>query len=132
MASSDSIADMLTIIRNGIKAKFTKVDIPNSKIKHEISKILKNEGYIKNFKIINDNKQGILRIYLKYLDNNVSSINKLIRISKPGRRMYRKAKEIKSVLNGYGIAIISTSKGVMTDKFARENNVGGEVLCSVW
>jgi small subunit ribosomal protein S8 len=131
MAISDPIADMLTRIRNGGKAEFAKVDIPGSKLKMEVARVLKEQGYIKNYKFLEDDKQGVLRVYLKYLEDK-PVIYGLERISKPSRRVYRKAKDIKQVLNGLGISIISTSKGVMTDKQARELNVGGEVLCNIW
>lgn len=132
MAISDPIADMLTRIRNAAKARFNSVDIPGSKLKIELAKILKEEGYIRNYKFLKDGKQGILRVYLKYGSGQSSIIYSLKRISKPSRRVYVKSKDVKSVYNGLGIAILSTSKGVMTDKTARRENVGGEVLCHVW
>jgi len=132
MAISDPIADMLTRVRNAAKAKFNSVDVPGSTLKIELAKILKNEGYIRNYKFLKDGKQGILRIYLKYGGGQSNVIYGLKRISKPSRRVYVKCKEIKPVYNGMGIAILSTSKGVMTDKKARQEKVGGEVLCQVW
>jgi small subunit ribosomal protein S8 len=129
---SDPIADMLTRIRNAGKAKFNSVDIPGSKPKIEIAKVLKNEGYIKNYKFIKDGKQGILRIYLKYGKENAHVILSLDRVSKPSRRIYTKGKEIKPVYNGLGISILSTSKGIMTDKKARKENIGGEIICNIW
>lgn len=132
MAISDPVADMLTRIRNAGKAKFTSVDIPASKLKVELAKVLKNEGYIKNYKFVKDEKQGILRIYLKYGQGNVNSIYGLVRVSKPSRRIYVKGKDIKPVLNGLGISILSTSKGILTDRQARSENVGGEILCKIW
>jgi small subunit ribosomal protein S8 len=132
MAISDPIADMLTRIRNGAKARFNSVDVPGSKLKTEIAKILKDEGFIKNFKFLKDGKQGILRVYLKYGSNQSEVIYGLKRISKPGRRVYVKSDEIKPVYNGMGISILSTSRGIMTDKKARKENVGGEILCNVW
>ena len=132
MAISDPIADMLTRIRNAAKAKFNSVDIPGSTLKIELAKILKTEGYIRNYKFLKDGKQGILRIYLKYGAGQSNVIYGLKRISKPSRRVYVNSKEIKPVYNGMGIAILSTSKGVMTDKKARREKVGGEVLCQVW
>ena len=132
MAISDPIADMLTRIRNAAKAKFNSVDIPGSTVKIELAKILKGEGFIRNYKFLKDGKQGILRIYLKYGEGQSNVIYKLQRISKPSRRVYVKCKEIKPVYNGLGVAILSTSKGVMTDKKARQEKVGGEVLCHVW
>lgn len=132
MSMSDPIADMLTRVRNAIKAKFTKVDIPGSKIKIEIANVLKNEGFIQNFKFINDNQQGVLRLYLKYGEGRSDVILGIKRISKPSRRVYVKAKDVTSVLNGMGISILSTSAGLMTDKRARKENIGGEILCNVW
>ena len=132
MAMSDSIADMLTRIRNAEKAKFGAVNIPASKLKIEIANILKNEGFIKNYKFIKDTRQGILRIYPKYGPGQSKVIFCLERVSKPGRRVYVKSKDIKPVLNGMGIAILSTSNGIMTDKKARGKNIGGEILCNIW
>ena len=132
MAISDPIADMLTRIRNAGKAKFNSVDIPGSKLKTELAKVLKGEGFIRNYKFIKDNKQGILRLYLKYGKEGSHNILKLERISKPSRRVYVKSKDIKLVYNGMGITILSTSKGIITDKRARKENVGGEILCNVW
>ena len=132
MAMSDPIADMLTRIRNGGKAEFAKVDIPGSKLKVEVARVLKEQGYIKNYKFLEDGKQGVLRVYLKYAGERTPVIYGLKRISKPGCRVYKKSKEIEPVLNGLGISIISTSKGLMTDKQARKENVGGEVLCNIW
>jgi small subunit ribosomal protein S8 len=132
MTMSDPVADMLTRIRNAGRAKFSSVDIPGSKLKTEIAKVLKNEGFIRNYKFIKDNKQGVLRVYLKYEQNRENTILGLQRISKPSRRVYEKSKDIKPVLNGMGISIISTSRGIMTDKQARKDNIGGEVLCRVW
>jgi small subunit ribosomal protein S8 len=132
MAVSDPIADMLTRIRNGAKARFNSVDVPGSKLKTEIARILKDEGFIKNYKFLKDGKQGILRIYLKYGQGQSEVVYGLKRISKPGRRVYVKSDEIKPVYNGMGISILSTSRGIMTDKKARKENVGGEILCNVW
>lgn len=132
MAISDPIADMLTRIRNAGKAKFNSVDIPGSKLKTELAKVLKDEGYIRNYKFIKDNKQGILRLYLKYSEKGSHNILNLMRISKPSRRVYVKSKDIKSVYNGMGVTILSTSKGIITDKRARKENIGGEILCNVW
>lgn len=132
MTMTDPIADYLTRIRNAAKAKHTKVDIPASKIKREITKILRDYHYIKNFINIEDNKQGIIRIYLKYDEDDNCVISKLVRISKPGLRKYVGAEEIPSVLNNLGIAILSTPKGIVTDKEAKKLGVGGEVLCYVW
>lgn len=132
MAMSDPIADMLTRVRNAGKAKFTSVDIPGSKLKTELANVLKNQGFIKNYKVIKDNKQGILRVYLKYDDEQKHTILGLERVSKPSRRVYVKGKDIKPVLNGLGVAILSTSNGILTDKQAREKNIGGEILCNIW
>ncbi|MBI3599782.1 MAG: 30S ribosomal protein S8 [Nitrospinae bacterium] len=132
MAMTDPIADMLTRIRNAIRVKHDKVNIPASKIKSEIAGILKEDGFIKNFKLIKDRKQGILRIYLKYENETESIIQGLKRVSKPGCRIYAAKDDVPMVLNGLGIAILSTNKGIMTDKVCREQKVGGEVLCYVW
>jgi len=132
MAMSDPIADMLTRVRNAGKAKFNSVDIPGSKMKFELAKLLKDEGYIRNYKFIKDNKQGVLRVYLKYNDKQEHSILRIDRVSKPSKRVYMKGRDIKPVYNGLGIAVLSTSKGIMTDKHARENNIGGEIICNVW
>lgn len=130
-ATSDPIADMLTRLRNAIKAEHLKVDVPSSKIKVAIAKILKDEGFIKNFKMIEDNKQKVLRIYLKYTEENQPAILELTRISKPGRRVYTKAEELKPIFNNIGIWILSTPKGVLTNKAAKKLNVGGEVICEI-
>ena len=132
MAVSDPIADMLTRIRNGVKARFNSVDVPGSKLKTEIARILRDEGFIKNFKFLKDGKQGILRIYLKYGPGQSNVVYGLKRISKPSCRVYVKSNDIKPVYNGMGISILSTSKGLMTDKMARQQSVGGEILCNVW
>ncbi|GBC62654.1 30S ribosomal protein S8 [Desulfonema ishimotonii] len=131
MSMSDPIADMLTRIRNAGGAKFKSVDIPGSNLKIELAKVLKREGYIKNYKFIKDDKQGMLRVYLKY-DNNKHVIYHLERVSKPSRRVYVKGKDIRPVFSGTGVAVLSTSRGIMTDKQARNENVGGEILCKVW
>jgi small subunit ribosomal protein S8 len=123
---------MLTRIRNGNKAKFDKVDIPLSKEKLEIAKILKQEGYIKNFKVLSEEKKGTLRVYLKYDAQNRGIINGIKRVSKPGLRLYVKSKKILPVLNGFGINIVSTPQGIITDNDAKKLNVGGELICSVW
>lgn len=132
MAMSDPISDMLTRIRNAGKAKFNSIDIPGSKLKTELARVLKDEGFIRNYKFIKDNKQGILRVYLKYDEEQSNTIFGLERVSKPSRRFYVKSKDIKPVLSGMGIAILSTSKGIMTDKKARSENLGGEILCNIW
>ena len=128
---SDPIADMLTRMRNANNAGHVKVDIPSSKMKMAIAKILKDEGFIKNYKLIEDNKQKLLRIYLKYSADNQPAILKLTRISTPGRRVYIKAEELKPVYNNMGIIILSTSKGVITNKAAKQLNIGGEALCEI-
>ena len=130
-AITDPIADMLTRIRNAIKAGHLIVDVPSSKMKVSIAKILKDEGFIKNFKLNDDNRQKILRIYLKYTDENQPAILNLTRISKPGRRVYIKAEEIVPIYNNIGIWIISTSKGIITNKTAKKMNIGGEILCEI-
>ena len=132
MSMTDPIADMLTRIRNGLMANLQKVDVPSSNMKVSIATVLKNEGMIKNFKVIADQKQGILRIYLKYLNDKDPAISEIKRVSKPGSRVYVTTDEIPKVKSGYGIAILSTSKGIVTDKFARETGVGGELICTVW
>jgi small subunit ribosomal protein S8 len=129
---TDPIADMLTRIRNGSKAKLEKVDIPSSKLKLELAKILKDEGYIKNLKMVKDRRQGVIRVYLKYTDEEVPVIQGIKRISKPGCRMYAGNDAIPKVLAGLGVAILSTPKGIQTGKQAKKDNVGGEVLCHVW
>lgn len=131
MQITDPIADMLTRIRNANAAKHATVDIPASNMKKAIAEILLEEGYIKNYQIINDGGQGVIKITLKY-NGNEKAITGLRRVSKPGLRMYAGADELPQVLKGLGIAIISTSKGVMTDKKARQAHVGGEVLAFVW
>jgi small subunit ribosomal protein S8 len=132
MALTDPIADMLTRIRNAGKAKFNSADIPGAKIKIEIAKVLKNEGYIRNYKYVKDGKQGILRVYLKYKDDQTHVIHEITRVSKPSRRVYVNARDVKPVYNGLGTAILSTSKGILTDKQARKENVGGEVICNLF
>ncbi|MDY2848055.1 MAG: 30S ribosomal protein S8 [Oscillospiraceae bacterium] len=132
MQITDTIADMLTRIRNANSAKHATVDVPASNMKKSIAQILVDEGYIKSFQVIEDGKQGIIRITLKYGDNKSQVITGLRRVSKPGLRIYSSCEDMPKVMKGLGIAIVSTSKGVMTDKKARELNVGGEVLAFVW
>ena len=132
MQITDPIADMLTRIRNAGSARHETVDIPNSKMKKAIAEILLEEGYIKSFQLIDDGTQGIIRVTLKYLPGKEKAIQGLRRASKPGLRVYAGADELPQVLRGLGIAIISTSKGIMTDKKARAQHVGGEVLAFVW
>lgn len=132
MQVTDAIADMLTRVRNASSAKHESVDIPASNLKKAIAEILLDEGYIKNMELIDDGKQGIIRIYLKYTANKQNVITGIRRISKPGLRVYAGKDEMPKVLGGLGIAIVSTSKGIMTDKKARAEGVGGEVLAFVW
>ena len=132
MSMTDPIADMFTRIRNGSKAKFEKVDVPSSKMKREIVKILKEEGFIKNFKVVTgDQQHEMIRIFLKY-DASRKEVIHLRRISKPERRVYVGKDSIPSVMSGLGFSILSTSKGILTDKSARRADVGGEVLCYIW
>ena len=132
MHITDPIADMLTRLRNAGSAKHESVEVPASKMKKAIAQILYEEGYIKSYKVVEDGPQGTIKITLKYLADGTRAISGLRRISKPGLRIYAPAQELPQVLRGLGIAIISTSKGVMTDKKAREENVGGEVLAFIW
>lgn len=132
MYLTDTVADMLTRIRNANSAKHDTVDIPASKMKTAIAQILLDEGYIKSFSIVDDKKQGIIRIVLKYGPNKTQVITGLRRVSKPGLRIYTSCKDAPKVMKGLGIAIMSTPKGIMTDKNARKENVGGEVLAFVW
>ena len=132
MQISDVIADMLTRIRNANDAKHDTVDIPASNLKKSIAQILLDEGYIKNYQIVEDGKQGIIRVTLKYAAGKQKVIHGLRRVSKPGLRIYSNCEDMPRVMNGLGIAIVSTSKGVMTDKKARQANVGGEILAFVW
>jgi small subunit ribosomal protein S8 len=129
---SDPIADLLTRIRNASRAEHEKVDIPASKLKVKITELLKDEGFIKNYRLIEDDKQGVLRVYLKYGAGNEKMISGLVRVSRPGRRVYVAKDEIPSILGGMGVAILSTSRGVMTDRESRKQQVGGEVLAYVW
>ena len=129
---SDPIADMLTRIRNASRAEHEKVDIPSSKLKVRVAEILKDEGFIKNFRVLDDSKQGVLRVYLKYGPGNEKIISGLVRVSTPGRRVYVGHTHIPSILGGMGVAVISTSRGVVTDREARKQKVGGEVLAYVW
>ena len=132
MAMTDPIADFLTRIRNANMVKHESVEVPASKMKRDIAEILKNEGFIRDVEYIDDDKQGISRVFLKYGKNNERVISGLRRISKPGLRSYVKADAVPKVLNGLGIAILSTSEGVMTDKDARAKKIGGEVIAYVW
>lgn len=132
MVMTDPIADLLTRIRNANMVRHEKLEIPASKLKREIADILKREGFVRDVEFVEDSKQGILRIFLKYGANNERVITGLKKISKPGLRVYAKANEVPRVLNGLGIAIVSTSNGVITDKEARQKQVGGEVIAYVW
>lgn len=132
MAMSDPLADMLTRVRNACMVKFDNVDVPLSKLKVSVAKILKDEGYISDYHILKDDVQGVLKIDLKYDQNNDRVITGLKRVSKPGRRLYVNADNIPKVMSGLGIGIVSTSKGVMTDRDARKKRLGGELLCEVW
>ena len=132
MQITDTIADMLTRIRNANSAKHPTVDVPASNMKKQIAQILVDEGYIKSFRVIDDDKQGVIRITLKYTENKSQVITGLRRVSKPGLRIYSNSKDMPKVMKGLGIAIVSTSKGIMTDREARKNNVGGEGLAFVW
>ena len=132
MQITDTIADMLTRIRNASQAKHDSVDVPASKVKKAIAQILLDEGYIQSFSVEEDGKQGVIHITLKYGQNKAQIINGIRRISKPGLRIYTNVEDMPRVMKGLGIAILSTSKGIMTDKDARKANVGGEVLAFVW
>ncbi|MCX5776589.1 MAG: 30S ribosomal protein S8 [Candidatus Firestonebacteria bacterium] len=131
MASVDTISNMLTKVRNANKAMKEQVDIPYSWLSYEILKIIQKEGYVKNFKKIDNRKKGVIRVYMKYL-NKEKAISGIKSISTPGFRVYRRVQELPKVLDGYGVAIISTSKGLLTDKDARLQNAGGEVICHIW
>jgi len=132
MSLTDPVADFLTRIRNSIRARHQKLDVPASKLKAEIARILKEEGYISNFKTTEENGRAVLRVYLKYGANNEAAIRDLERISRPGCRVYIGRDEIKRVQGGLGISIMTTPKGVMTGRQARREGVGGELLCEVW
>lgn len=132
MSMTDPIADMLTRIRNANMVEREAVNMPSSRIKVGIAEVLKKEGFVKDFKYIPDDKQGVLRIYLKYGPLNQKIINHIKRESKPGRRIYNQVEDIRKVLNGIGISIYSTSKGILSNKECRENKIGGEHICTVW
>lgn len=132
MSQTDPIADMLTSLRNAIRVKKRDVTVPSSRLKVEIAKILKEEGYIRNFKVIDDNKQGLLNIALKYTEDGQSVISGLRRVSRPGCRLFCTRDSIPKVLDGLGIAILSTSKGIMTGRKCEAEGVGGEILCYIW
>jgi len=128
----DTIAQFLTVIRNGGAARHEKIDVPASKLRAGIAQILVDTGYIRSFKVAKDSKQGIMRLYLKYDENGGHAITAINRVSRPGRRVYVKSNEVPKVRSGYGMSILSTSKGIMSDKKAAEQNLGGELLCTVW
>lgn len=132
MSVSDPVADFLTCIRNAIQAKHRKVDVPSSKMKSELAKVLLRERFINNFKVIEDTKQGVLRVYLKYTGDDTSVISGLKRVSKPGRRLYVNKDRVPRVMGGLGVSVVSTSRGLMTDREAREAGLGGELVCQVW
>lgn len=132
MAMTDPIADMLTRMRNAMMASYDIVDIPSSKLKISIAKVLKSEGYIKNYRMVNEGNRGTIRVFLKYDEKGAPIIGGLKRVSKPSRRFYTKRDKIPKVLGGLGVNILSTSKGVMTDREARKAGLGGEVLCAIW
>lgn len=132
MSVSDPVADFLTGIRNALRAKHRKVDVPSSRLKAEIAKVLLRERFINNYKIIDDHKQGVLRVYLKYGPDEASVITGIRRVSTPGRRVYVPHGSIPKVRGGLGSAIVSTSKGIMTDREARDAGLGGELMCQVW
>ena len=129
---SDPIADLLTRIRNASRAEHEKVDIPSSRLKVRVAEILKEEGFIRNYRVLEDNRQGTLRVYLKYGSANEQMISGLVRVSSPGRRVYVRHDRIPTILAGMGLTIVSTSRGVLTDREARKQKVGGEVLAYVW
>lgn len=132
MPMTDPIADLLTRLRNANRANHEKVDIPASKLKHEVIRLIKEEGFIRNYKLIEEQKRGLIRVFLKYGPQQERTFTNLQRISKPGCRVYTSAERIPRVLGGLGIAILSTSRGLMTDRQARRAHVGGEVLCYIW
>lgn len=132
MSMADPIADMLTRIRNGYRAKHVKVDVPGSKVKLEIAKILQSEGFLQDIDVMEDSRQGLIRIFLKYDEHERPALSGIRRVSRPGLRRYATAREIPRVMGGFGIAILSTSKGLLTDRQARRDKVGGEVVFYVW
>jgi small subunit ribosomal protein S8 len=132
MTTSDPIADMLTRVRNAIAARHPKVDVPASRLKTDIARILKEEGYIMNYKLVEEGARRAIRIYLKYTPGNVPAISRIERVSRPGCRVYAGSREIPRVLGGLGVSIVTTPRGVMTGSTARKTGVGGEVLCQVW
>lgn len=132
MSNMDPVSDLLTRLRNAHLAKHDRADVPSSRLKVEICRILKEQGFIRNFRVIESRPQPVVRVYLEYDDSGEPAIRELRRVSKPGRRVYRSASEIRPVRNGRGVSVISTNQGVLSDTQARELRVGGEVLCEVW
>ena len=132
MSMTDPVADLLTQIRNALLAKHDRLDVPLSKLKVRIVELMKREGYIEDFEVVEDSPINKIRIFLRYTDEGIPAIRRMSRVSKPGRRVYRGASDIKPVLNGLGVAIVSTSKGLLTDSEARDRRVGGEILCELW
>lgn len=132
MTMTDPVSDLLTRIRNAHQAKHDRLDVPASKLKAELCRVLKDAGFVEDFRVIDAVPQGTLRVYLRYSDAGTPAIQHLQRISKPGRRVYRKADDLRPVRNGLGVGIVSTSQGVLTDAEARQRRVGGEVLCEIW
>ncbi len=132
MSMTDPISDFLTRMRNALLAKHDRLDVPHSKLKRNMCALLKNEGFIEDFEIVEDPPQDTIRVYLRYDNEGVPAARLLRRVSKPGRRVYRGADGIKPVLNGLGVAIVSTSKGLLSDRQAREQRIGGEILCELW
>jgi len=132
MTPSDPIADMLTRVRNALTARHQKVDVPSSKMKMELARILKDEGYILNYKMAEDGNQRTIRIYLKYTPQNLPAISKIQRVSRPGCRVYVGSRDIPRVLGGLGVNILTTPRGLMTGRDARKENVGGELICQIW
>lgn len=132
MTMTDPIADLLTRIRNAILAKHDRLDVPSSKLKLEVCRLLKQEGYIENFRLVEATPQSSIRVYLRYNEEGVPAIQHMARVSKPGRRVYSGAEDLHEVRNGLGVGIISTSQGLLTDMEARQRRVGGEVLCEIW
>ncbi len=132
MSMTDPVSDMLTRIRNATTVRHDRTDVPASKVKMEIAKILKQEGFIRTFKLLEEGPQGLIRIYLKYADDGEPAIHGMRRVSRPGRRVYRGVGELPKVRSGLGVAVVSTSRGVLTDEQARSLSVGGEVLCEIW
>jgi small subunit ribosomal protein S8 len=129
---NDPIADLLTRVRNASKARLRKVDLPSSQMKVAIAEILKEHGFIRNYKLFRQEQKGVLRLYLKYVGKNRSVIQGLRRVSKPSRRVYASYRNLPKVMNGIGVAVVSTSRGIVTDEVARTHKVGGEVLCTIW